>query len=359
MSVASFRPRATVETVIASLACIVLGSAIATTALAQGSVAEFYKGKSIHIFIGSSAGGGYDTYARTIARHMGKHIPGHPIFVPQNMPGAGGNKAAGYVYTVAPKDGTAIGAVFPGSVLQPLLSDIPVQHDPAKFIYLGSANSDDYLCVGRTDAPVKTYKDLFTHEIVVGASNSGGTTRDLPALENNILGTKFRIVTGYKGMRQITLALERKEIQGICGFGYSSLTTTTPHWLADHVVRILAQESAKGIAVLNKQGIPLTVNFAKTPEDRQIMELVYSQSIFGRPYVLPPGVPAERVAALRKAFNDTFKDKEFIADAKRIKLEIDPMSGDEVQAMVAKLFATPKTVIARAKQALIYKPSAK
>jgi tripartite-type tricarboxylate transporter receptor subunit TctC len=339
---------------------IALGFISATSAaFAQSTVEQFYQGKSISILIGSSAGGGYDTYARAIARHMGKHIPGHPTFVPQNMPGAGGNKAAGYLYSVAPKDGTAIGALFPGSVVHPLLSDAAIQHDPAKLIYLGSANSDVYVCVARTDAPVKSYKDIFSREMILGASNQGGTSRDMPALANNVLGTKFRIVTGYAGMREITLALERKEIQGICGFGYSSLVTTTPHWLSRGIVRVLVQENAKGLPALNKEGIPLTVSFAKTAEDRQILELVYSQAVFGRPYALPPGVPADRVAALRKAFIDTLNDKEFLADAKRIKLEIEAVSGGEMQAMVRRLFALPKSLIARTRQALTYKPPAK
>jgi tripartite-type tricarboxylate transporter receptor subunit TctC len=348
--------------------CAMLGAAVALVggmsagtdaAWAQDTVEQFYRGRSINLIVGSSAGGGYDTYGRAIARHMGKHIPGHPTFVPQNMPGAGGNKAAGYLYSVAPKDGTAIGALFPGSVIHPLLSDTAIQHDPAKLIYLGSANSDVYLCVARTDAPVTSYKQAMTQELVIGASNQGGTSRDMPAVANNVLGTRFRIVTGYPGMRQITLALERNEIQGICGFGYSSVITTTPHWLEKKVVRILVQESVKGSPELNKQGIPLTISFARTAEDRQILELAYSQAEFGRPFALPPGVPADRVAALRKAFTETLNDKDFLADAKRIKLEIDPMSGVEMQAMVDKLFAMPKAIVARAKQALIYKPPAK
>jgi tripartite-type tricarboxylate transporter receptor subunit TctC len=326
---------------------------------AQDSVAQFYKGKTINIVIGSSAGGGYDTYARTLGRHLSKYIPGNPIIVPQNMPGAGGNKAAGYIYTVAPKDGTAIGAIFPGGILAPLLGDAAIQHDPVKMIYLGSMNSDVYTCVARTDAPVQHFKDALAKEMIVGASNEGGTTRDLPAMSNNVLGAKFRIVTGYSGTREITLALERNEIHGICGFGYTSLLSTKPDWLPNKVVRILVQENAKGSPELNKQGIPKTLDFAKTDEDRQVMELVYSQAVFGRPFVLPPGVPAERVAALRKAFTDALNDKDLLAEATKIKLDIEAMSGEEMQAMVARLFAMPKHIVTRAKQSLIYKPPAR
>ena len=332
---------------------------MASPAAAQDSVEQFYRGKSINIYIGSSAGGGYDSYARILGRYMSKYIPGNPIIVPQNMSGAGGNKAAGYVYTVAPKDGTAIGAIFPGSILQPLIGDAAIQHDPAKLIYVGSANSDVYTCVVRTDAPVKTFKDLMTTEMIVGASNEGGTTRDMPTMSNNILGAKFRVVTGYAGTQEIALAVERNEVHGICGFGYTSLLTIRPNWVPQGTVRILVQENVKGSPELNQMGVPRTVDFAKTVEDRQIMELVYSQGVFGRPYILPPGVPADRVAALRKAFMAALPDKDLLAEAKKIKLDIEAISGEDVQTMVSKLFATPANIIERAKQSLIYKPPSK
>ena len=330
--------------------------AAAGAAFAQDAVEQFYRGKTINIYIGSSAGGGYDAYARALGRHMGKYIPGNPTIVPQNMPGAGGNKAAGYVYSVAPKDGTAIGALFPGGILAPLLGDTPIQHDPKKFILVGSANSDVYTCVTHTNSPIKSFKDAFTQEVIVGASNEGGTTRDMPTLENNVLGTRFRIVTGYAGTREIALAVERKEIHGLCGYGYTSLLSVTPRWLTDKVVRLLVQENVKGAPALNKQGVPRTIDFAKTPEDRQVMELVYSQAVIGRPYVLPEGVPRERVAALRKAFMAALADPALLAEAEKMKLDVEPISGDDAQTMVAQLFAMPARIVERAKQALIYKP---
>jgi len=325
-------------------------------ATAQDQVEQFFRGKSINLYIGSSAGGGYDTYARVLARHFSKYIPGNPAIVAQNMPGAASNKLSGFIYSVAPKDGTAIGAIFPGAVLAPLLGDVALQHDPSKLIYLGSANSDVYTCVARTDVPVKTFRDAFTREVIVGASNEGGTTRDLPALSNNVLGTKFRVVSGYAGTREITLALERKEVDGLCGFGWASINASYSHWLTQNVVRILVQENARGHPDLNRMGVPLTVSFAKTDDDRQVMELVYSQAIFGRPFVLPPSVPAQRVTALRKAFMAAFSDPELLAEAQKIKLDIEALSGEEVQALVSKAFALPPRIAERAKQALIYKP---
>jgi tripartite-type tricarboxylate transporter receptor subunit TctC len=342
------------------LACITAAfQAAAGTAFAQDAVEQFYRGKTINIYIGSTAGGGYDAYARALGRHMGKYIPGNPTILPQNMPGAGGNKAAGYIYSVAPRDGTAVGALFPGGILAPLIGDTPIQHDPSKFIFVGSANSDVYTCVVHNESPIKSFKDAFTQEVIVGASNEGGTTRDMPTLENNVLGTKFRIVTGYGGTREIALAVERKEIHGLCGFGYTSLLSVTPRWLTDKVVRVLVQENAKGAPALNQQGVPRTVDFAKTLEDRQVMELVYSQAVIGRPYVLPEGVPRERVAALRKAFMAALADPALLSEAEKMKLDVEPISGDDVQAMVAQLFAMPARIVERAKQALIYKAPAR
>jgi tripartite-type tricarboxylate transporter receptor subunit TctC len=340
----------------AAIVLLALESVAAVAQPAGDSLGSFFRGKTITLSIGSSAGGGYDTYARLLARHLGKHLPGNPTIVPQNMPGAGSHKLAGYIYSVAPKDGTAVGAIFPGAVLAPLLADAPLQHDPSKLIYLGSANSDVYTCVVRTETPIKSFQDVLTREVIVGASSDGGTTRDMPALSNNILGAKFRVVAGYAGTKEISLALERGEVDGLCGFGWTTLNASYPHWLTRNVVRILVQENAKGHPDLNRMGVPLAVDFAKTAEDRQAMELVYSQAIFGRPFVLPPGVPAERVTALRKGFMATFADPELLAEAQRIKLDVEALSGEEVQGVVAKAFALPPRVIERAKQALIYKP---
>jgi tripartite-type tricarboxylate transporter receptor subunit TctC len=335
----------------AVLACLVV-----TPASAQDAVADFFRGKQITIYVGSSAGGGYDTYARLISRYFGSHIPGNPTVVVENMPGAGSNKAAGYVYSVAPKDGTAMAAVFPGALLDPLIGDVNVQRDPNKLIYVGNANSDVYICFLRSDAPAKTFQDTFSNEVILGASNAGGTTRDLPAMMNNLLGTKFRVVTGYAGSKEITLAIERNEVNGACGIGWTGLPTMHPDWFSKKLMNVIVQVDIKGHPDLNKIGVPLATQFAKTDEDRQVMELIESQGVFGRPYVMPPGVPPERVAALRNAFVETFKDPALRAEGDKIQLDLDYMSGDDLQALVAKLYALPPNIVARAKQALIYSP---
>lgn len=324
---------------------------------AQDTVADFFHGKQINIVVGSSAGGGYDTYGRLIARHLGAHVPGNPEVVVQNMPGAGSNKATGYIYSVAPKDGTAIGAIFPGAILDPLIGDVQVQHDPSKLNYLGSANADIYICFVRSDAPAKTFKDVFTHETIVGASNTGGTTRDLPAMMNNLLGTKFKVVSGYAGSKEITLAIERNEVNGACGIGWTGLPSMHPDWFAGKkLMSVIVQLDMKGHPDLNANGVPLSVQFAKSEDDRKVIELIESQGTFGRPYVLPPGVPAERVAALRKAFTDTLNDPALRADAQKGQLDLDFLSGADLQALVTRLYALPPAIVARAKQALAYTP---
>jgi tripartite-type tricarboxylate transporter receptor subunit TctC len=335
-------------------ACIVVLPA--GRASAQDSVAQFFKGKQVTVIVGSSAGGGYDIYARLLARHMSKHIPGNPVMVTTNMPGAASNAAAAHDYNVAPKDGTVIGALQNTAVLDSLLDEAKrTRHDASKFIYLGSATTDHYVCIARADAAVKSFKDLLAQELIIGASQPGTSTRDFPVLLNTMAGTKFRIVTGYPGTREITLAIEKGEVQGLCGFSWSSLSAQRPDWIKTGFIRVLVQEHDKGHPAINKLGVPLAVDFARTPENRQIMELIYSSETFGRPYMMPPGVPADRVAALRKAFMETMRDSELLAEAQKIGLDIDPISGEELQTLAEKIYATPAAIVEQAKQAFVYK----
>jgi tripartite-type tricarboxylate transporter receptor subunit TctC len=322
---------------------------------AQESVATFYKGKSISLLIGSSAGGGYDTYARLLARHIGKYIPGNPTVVPSNMPGAGGNLAAGHIYNIAPKDGTVMALVLPGTVTEPLFKDREkVKHDPAKLTYIGSANSEVNMCYLRADTGVQSIKDLQTKEVVIGASAEGGSTRDQPALQSNLLGSKFRIVSGYPGSREIFLAIEKGEVSGICGLGLPAFRQARADWLENGFVRIVSQDNAKGDPKITAMGVPRTVDLAKTPDDRRIMELVYAQQEFGRPFIMPPNVPADRVAALRKAFMQALNDKDLLAEAEKLKIDISPVEGSELQELVEKVYATPPALVERARQALVY-----
>jgi len=334
--------------------------AAVSCALAQDQAAQFFKGRQINVVVGSSAGGGYDIYARLLSRHMPKYIPGNPAMVVTNMPGAGSNAAAAHVYNVAPKDGTVIGALQNTAVLDALLDALlgdtrRQRHDATKFVHLGSATIDHYVCIARADAAVKSFRDLLTQELIIGASQPGTSTRDFPAMLNNMTGSKIRLVSGYPGTREITLAIEKGEVQGLCGFSWSSLNAQRPDWVKSGFIRVLVQEHDKGHPDINKMGVPLAVDFAKTPENRRVMELIYSSETFGRPYMVPPGVPADRVAALRTAFMATMGDQELLAEARRIGLVIDPISGEELQALAEKIYATPVAIVEQAKQAMTYK----
>lgn len=337
----------------------VVAAALAMTmsfaAQAQDAVAQFYKGKQIKLYIASTPGGGYDSYGRLVGQYIGKYIPGNPTILPVNMPGAGGNRLAAYLYAVAPKDGTEFGIIFPGAVLDPLIGTQKVEDDPSKLTYIGSANVETFLCILRSDAPIKQYQDAFTTPVTLAASAAGGSTVDMPALENNLLGTKWKVVRGYPGSREISLAVEQGEAQGDCGVGVSSIEVEHPDWQTSGQYKVIAQETNRGHPLLDSLHVPLTYSFAKTDEQRAVMELAYSQEVFGRPFVAPPSVPQERVDALRKAFMDALKDKDLLADAKKQRLDIDPLSGADVQALVKKVYAMPANIVAKAKEALVYK----
>ena len=338
----------------------ILAVADTSPAIAQGSVAQFYKGRQITVVVGSSPGGGYDIYARLMARHMGKYIPGNPTMLVTNMPGAGSNAAVAHVYNVAAKDGTFIVAPQNSAVMDALFDAVlgtnrRLRHDATKLIQLGSATTDHYVCIGRADAPIKSFKQALTQEWLIGASQPGTSTRDYPAMLNNTTGAKIKQVSGYPGTREITLAIEKNEVHGLCGFSWSSLNAQKPDWVKSGFIRVIVQEHDKGNPEINKMGVPLAVDFATSPENRKIMELIYSSETFGRPYMLAPDVPADRVVALRKAFMDAMKDPDLLAEAQRIGLAIDPISGEDLQKLAADIFATPVPFVEKTKEALIYR----
>ena len=314
-------------------------------AKAQNAVADFYRGKTVTIVIGSTPGGGYDTYARLVARHIGKFIPGNPAVTPSNMPGASSNVAAAAIYHTLPKDGTHIGAIYASAMLEPLLGDAArIRHDPSKLQTLGSASNEVYTCVVRNDAPIKTLADARATEIILGATSAGGSTVDFPAVLNRFFGTKFKVVPGYSGSREVLLAIERGEVQGACGLTWSVLATQIPDLFTAGRFRMLLQEDMTGNDELNARGIPVAGKLADAAA-RPALELFYAQNVLGRPYVVAPEVPAERVAALRGAFMQALKDPELLADAKKMRITINPQSGEAVQALIAKLYATPKEIV--------------
>ena len=347
------KARAILRSVVVVAALVCGGAYQLAASEADDDLARFYKGKQITMAIGSSAGGGYDLYGRLVARHIGRHIPGSPSVVPSNMPGAASLVAAQYIATVGPKDGTAIAAIYPQVVLEQLIGDKSnIKLDPRKLNYLGSANSEVYICMVRASSPAKTLEDATRMEVVLGATAPGASSYDFPLLLNNVLGTRFRIVAGYPGNQEIALALEKGEIEGACGTGWSTLASARPHWVREGFVRLIAQEGLRGSPELNALNVPLAIDFARNPVQRQIMEIVYAQLLFGRPFVVAPEAPIERVAALQTAFMAALKDPELLAEAKRMNLDINPMPGPDVKATVERLFATPPEVLAATSKAL-------
>lgn len=335
------------------LGCLIVVLTLGSYSSRAETLADFYSRKEIKFVVGVSAGGGYDAYARLIARHFGKHLPGNPSVVVTNMPGAGSLVAARHIYSVAPKDGTYVGAIYASAIVEPLLAGGNTSdYDPSKFNFLGSANKETFICIARADSGVARAVDLLERELVIGATSAGGTTRDYPSLLNNVLGTKIRVVSGYPGTAEIFLAIERAEIQGACGLSWSNFSLRRQQWLSSKFVNVLLQEGYEGHSDLNKDGVPLAVDLAKSKEAREVLEFVYSQATFGRPYVTSPGVPSERVAALRAAFMDSLRDADLRADAAKSNLDIAPLSGEDFAEVIGKLFSADRRVVARARGAL-------
>jgi len=334
----------------ALIACL---QAVAVAAPARSDpLADFYAGKHIDFVVGGNAGGGYDIYSRAIGRYLGTYIPGNPAIVVRNMPGAGSIIATRYLYNQASKDGLTIGSIFRGAVMEPLLGDAQAaKYDPRRFAFLASANSETSLCLARGDAPVKTFADLFEKELIVSAAGRGTSIHDLPLVLKNVLGVKLKLVTGYKGTPDSLLAVEQGEVQGICGYELSSLNAQAPTWVQEGKVTLLVQLGMTPLPELVKLGVPSIWEFVKTDKDRGALELIFGQLDFGRPFVTPPDVPRVRVQALRTAFAAVFKDPGFLADAHRLKLDLEPMSGEAVQALVTKLYAASPDQVELARKA--------
>ncbi|HTS40269.1 MAG TPA: tripartite tricarboxylate transporter substrate-binding protein [Xanthobacteraceae bacterium] len=319
-------------------------AALATQARSQ-SVADFYRGKQVQVLIGYSAGGGYDLYARMLARHMGKHIPGNPTLVPQNMPGAGSLKLANYLYSTAPKDGSIIGMVSRGMATDPLLVG-DAKFDPTKFVWLGSITSEVSVCATWHTSPIKTWTDITAKEFTMGGSSAGSETDTFALLLRNVFGAKMRLVTGYPGGNDINLAMERGEVDGRCGWSWSSIKSQKTDWLKDKKINVLVQLGmAKHPDIPD---VPFMLDLAKDQEQRQILRLVFASLVLGRPFMAPPGIPDDRKAALRKAFDDTMKDAEFLAEADKGRYEIAPVAAATIDELLVDLYKTPKSVAEKA-----------
>jgi tripartite-type tricarboxylate transporter receptor subunit TctC len=317
------------------------------TALAHAqSPAEFYKGKTVELYIGYSVGGGYDLYARLLARHLGKHIPGNPTIVPKNMEGAASLRLANWLAKAAPRDGTAIGTVGRGIPFDPLLGFPGAQFKGTDFSWIGSANNEVSICVSWDASKITKIQDLLTKEMVIGGTGASDDTVQFPRILNAVLGTKFKIVSGYPGGNDVILAMERGEVEGRCGWSWSTVLATHADWVKQKKIHVLVQ------LALNKHpdlpDVPLITELAQSKEQEQMLKLVFARQSVGRPYFAPPGIPKDRLAALRQAFMDTMTDKDFLADAERSKLEIVPVDGDQVEQLVHEVYETPETVVKKA-----------
>ncbi len=326
---------------------LVLGAVQAARA---DAVADFYQGKRLTIIIGGAPGGGYDVYARQLARFIGDYVPGKPSILSQNMQGAGSIRAANFLYNVAKRDGTMMGAVQRTIPILPLYGKSGLQYDPLKFNWIGSLNNEVSVCVSRKDSGIATIRDAMKKTLIIGGSGANDT-ENFPAVLNNLLGTRFKIVSGYKGP-DIALAMERGEVQGRCGWSWTSLKNQHPDWLKNGSINILIQLS---VEKLDDIKAPFVMDMAKGEEDRDVLELVFAPQAFGRPFVMPPGVPAERVAAVRGAFAAAARDRKLVKEMEKVKFDVALVSGERMQSLIAKLIRTPRAVIDKAADTMKYK----
>ena len=304
---------------------------------------DFYKGKTIDIYLGSSVGGGYDQYGRLLGRHIARHIPSAPAIVFKNLTAGGGRQAINHVYNVAPSDGTAFGTTLRTIPFDPLYGEEQTKIDALKMNWIGSLNSEVSMCISWRASPFQTIDDARKTEMLMGTSGPTSNEAINAKVLNLIADTKFKLIHGYPGSTEVHLAMERGEVHGRCGFGWDSIVSRYKHWLDEKKIVLLAQLALRKHPDL--PDVPFMLDFAKADEHRQVSELLIAPNEMGRPFFAPPGVPADRVEILRKAFDATARDPEFLADAKKQGVEISAMSGAEVRDLVARIYATPKSVV--------------
>jgi tripartite-type tricarboxylate transporter receptor subunit TctC len=325
---------------------LLLGASVLFATPASAQQSDFYKGKTVTLVVSSSAGGGYDIMGRTIAKYLGSHIPGNPRVVVSNMPGAGGIVAMNYFYRSAPKDGTFIAGMQNNTPFEPLLGTKEAQYDATKFNWLGSPSSEVGLVAVWKTSPATSLADLQKREITVGSSGANSTPSFYARLINETLHTKMKIVVGYPGQNEVYLAMEKHEVDGFPSLFYNTLTATHPNWRAEKNVKLILQYGLEKEAAL--PDVPSALDVVTKPEDKLLLQAGLAEVTLGRPYLMPPGVPADRVAIIRKAFADTYKDAGFVADSKRMSLGVNSAkTGEQVQQLIAETYRTPPKVIDR------------
>ncbi|MDO9442846.1 MAG: tripartite tricarboxylate transporter substrate-binding protein [Beijerinckiaceae bacterium] len=306
--------------------------------------------QQVVIYAAGTAGGGVDLFGRLLGRHIGRHIEGAPNVVVQVMPGAGGIRAANYLVQSAPRDGSAMAIFAGGPILEPLIGDRNPGYDMSQFTWIGAISKDVSLCIVRSESPVKSFADATQRQVVVAGTGAGSETDTFPVVLNELLGSRFKVVTGYLGSQQTILAIESGEVDGRCGWSLSSLKSTKPDWLRDKRVNVLLQMGLKKSPEM--PDAPLVLDLAKTEEDKQLLTLLLGTTAISRPFVAPPGLPEGKARNLRRAFDATMKDPAFLAEAAAMRADVEPTTGEEVQAIVAAMYATPKPVVERVKKLL-------
>jgi tripartite-type tricarboxylate transporter receptor subunit TctC len=316
---------------------------------------DFYAGKQISLLIGTTPGGGYDAYGRLLARHISRHIPGNPAVIAKNMPGAGGVALANHLYNRAPKDGTEFATVQNGLAFEKVFHMLSpggsaALFDSTKFNWIGSMTQTVFVTVTWHTSSVKTLQDAMTKQAILGASGTSADSYVLAMLSNNLLGTKFKVVHGYAGATEVSLAVESGEVEGEAGKDWTTLTSTKPHWIRDKRINIIVQMGLRPHAEL--KGVPMAIELARTPDDHRVMEIVFAKFGMSRPFMAPPGLPPERTDVLRRAFNATLQDPIVLAEAEKLGMEINPVSGREVEALVSHIMSTPDALAERAREVL-------
>jgi tripartite-type tricarboxylate transporter receptor subunit TctC len=330
-----------------SIGCVATAICLASNPAAADPVTDFYRNRTVSLIIGFGVGGDDDLWGRLVGKHIGRHIPGNPTVTVQNLPGAAGLVLMNRLANASPRDGTVIGMVNRGIAFEPLLGGGGTQFDPLAMTYIGSPNRDTTVCAARKDAAVQRMADLFTTELKVGATGSGADTAAYPEFLAALLGMKFNVVKGYSGSREVTLAIERNEVQGVC-LAYDSLNHSP--FVRNVGVNVLLQVAETPDPRFPQ--VPLGVDIARGPRDRAALHLFLARTLVGRPFVAPPALPAERTAALRAAFESTLKDAEFLDDAARQQMRVVPVRGEEIVDILAAAYRTPPDVVQRTIEAL-------
>lgn len=336
----------------AALGALVMSlAAAAHPAAAQAqSEAGFFAGKTVSVIIGFGPGGGYDLSARVLSRHMGKHLPGKPQIIARNMPGGGSLRAANYIYSLAPKDGTEFGVFGRTVPIDPLLGNAQAKFDPLRFTWLGSSSNEVSTCVAWSTAPVKTAADARQHELTIGAAGATSPSATLPRVFNLALGTRFKVISGYPSSANILTALEAGELGGFCSWGWVPMKAMRGDWLREKKFNVLFQIGLQKHK--DHPEVPLVLDLADTPQQRQLLELVVAPQTFGRPFAAPPDLPPQRAASLRHAFEATLGDKAYIDEAERLKLEPELVTHGQMMALIQRLYAFPPEIIQQARSAM-------